>query len=338
MKKQTGYFLVLLAIAIAFNSCKNSADYKKTKSGLLYKIFTDSKDSSLKEGTILKINYTVKVGSTDSVLNTTYGKMPQYAKIEGAIPPDAYSPVEVFGMLHKGDSLAVVQFIDSLVKKNPGGSLPPFLKKGDKIIMGFKVIGIFKSPEEATADRTAEVEKEKARLEKETDAELVSQNKDMESWLAKNNITAQKTGKGTYVVIKDPGTGMQADSGKYASVRYAGRILTTGKEFQSNMDPKADPYIFMVGVGGAMRGWDEGLKLFKSGGKGTLYIPGALAYGKNPQPGSPFKPNDALIFDIAVVAVSDTAPPQQQQQIPQQLREQLQRQQQQQQQQQKPNH
>jgi FKBP-type peptidyl-prolyl cis-trans isomerase FkpA len=336
MKKQTGYFLVLLAAAIAFHSCKNSSDYKKTQSGLLYKIFSDSKDSALKEGSILKINYTIKIGSTDSVLNTTYGKMPQYAKVETAIPPNAYSPIEVFGMLHKGDSLAVVQFIDSLVKKNPGGALPPFLKKGDKIVMGFKIISVFKSQEEATADRTAEVEKEKARLEKETEDELVGQKKDMETWLAKNNITAQKTGKGTYVVVKDPGTGMQADSGKYATVRFSGRILSTGKEFQSTMDPKSQPYAFMVGVGESMRGWDEGIKLFKSGGKGTLYIPGALAYGKNPRPGSPFKPNDALIFDIDVVAVSDTQPAPPQQEIPQQLREQLERQQQQ--QQKKPNH
>jgi FKBP-type peptidyl-prolyl cis-trans isomerase FkpA len=330
MKKQTGYFLALLTAVVAFNSCKNSADYQKTKSGLMYKIFTDSKDSAAKEGSILKFNYTVKIGSTDSVLSTTYDKAPGYARVEAA-PPEAYSPVEVFNKLHKGDSLVVVQFVDSIMKKSPGGTLPPFLKKGDKLVMSFKVLNVFKSADEATADRNAEGEKEKVRMEKEMDADLINQNKDMEAWLVKNNINAQKTGKGTYVVVKDPGAGLQADSGKYVTVRYAGKTLKDGKIFETTMDPKAQPYTFMVGVGGAIRGWDEGLPLFKKGGKGTLYIPGSLAYGKNPPPGSPFKPNESLIFDIDVVAVSDTQPaPPQQQQITPQMREQMQQQMQQQ--------
>lgn len=344
MKKQTGYFLVLLVAAAAFYSCNGSADYKKTKSGLLYKIIGNSKDSAAKEGSILKINYVIKIGSTDSVLNTTYGKMPGFARVDAA-PPDAYSPIEVFNQLHKGDSLVVIQFVDSIVKKNQGagGNLPPFLKKGDKIVMSFKVENVYKTQEEATADRTAEIEKEKARLAKETEADLVKQNQAMESWLKKNNITAQKTGTGTYVVIKDPGTGIQADSGKFVAVRYAGKILTTGKDFESNMDPKAQPYVFQMDVNdgrGPIRGWNEGLKLFKKGGKGTLYIPGALAYAKNPQPGSPFGVDEALIFDIVLEDVSDTelAPPQQQQ-LPPQLREQLQKQmEQQKQQQQKQKH
>jgi FKBP-type peptidyl-prolyl cis-trans isomerase FkpA len=338
MKKQTSYFLVLLIAAVALVSCKNAADYQKTKSGLMYKIIGDSKDSAAKEGSILKFDYTVKIGSTDSVLQTTIGKAPGYAQVEPA-PPDAYSPVEVFGKLHKGDSLIVIQFIDTLIKRTPTGNLPPFLKKGDKIVMLFKVLNVFKSPQEATADRTAEASKEKMRMENEVEKDLIQQNKDMEAYLVKNNIVAQKTGKGTYVVIKEAGSGVQADSGKYATVRFSGRTLRDNKVFETTMDPKAQPYTFMVGVAEAMAGWDEGLRLFKKGGKGTLYIPGALAYGKNPRPGSPFKPDDALIFDIIVEDVSETQPMQQQQQITPEMREQLQKQiQQQQQQQPKGNH
>ncbi len=340
MKKQTGYFLVLLIAAVTIFSCKNSADYQKTKSGLLYKIYGDSKDSAARDGNILKFNYIIKISSTDSVLNTTYDKSPQYAQVQPA-PEDAYSPVELFGKLHKGDSLVIIQLVDTLLKKSQG-NLPPFLKKGDKIVMAFKVINVFKSSDEAKADRVAETEKEKIKLDKEVEADLVKQNKDMEAYLAKNNITAQKTGKGTYVVIKDPGTGLQADSGKYATVRYAGRTLRDNKEFENTMDPKKQPYTFMVGVQEAMPGWDEGLKLFKKGGKGTLYIPGALAYGKHPRPGSPFQVDDAMIFDIEIVDVSETAPVQQQQQITPEMREQLQKQIQEQQklqqQQPKPNH
>jgi FKBP-type peptidyl-prolyl cis-trans isomerase FkpA len=302
-------------------------DYKRTKSGIMYKIFSDSKDSLVKPGNIMKLNFTIKIGSTDSVLQTSVGKMPIFVPIEANVPADAYSQLEVFGMLRKGDSAVIVQLVDSLMKKNPGGQMPPFLKKGDKLLTIVKVINVFPSQELANNDRQAETDKEKLRQEKEVEEDLVKGNADMTAWLAKKNITAVRTGRGTYVEIKNPGAGAQADSGKFVSVRYEGKTLADGKIFQSTMDPKSQPYTFKVGVGGAIPGWDEGLPLFKKGGKGTLYIPGPLAYGKNPPQGSTFKLNEAMIFDIEVVNVSDTQPaPQQQQQLPPELREQMEKQ------------
>jgi len=340
MKKQFFYFLVsVTAAAAALTSCKNSADYKKTKSGVMYKIFSDEKDSVVKAGNVMKINFTIKIGSTDSVLQTSVGKSPLFVPMQGDVPADAYSPLEVFGMLRKGDSAVIVQMVDTIIKKSQG-QMPPFFKKGDKLITVIKVLDVFKSQDLAAKDKEAEAAKEKVRLDKELETDLIKGNADMASWLAGKNITATKTGKGTYVVVKDPGTGLQADSGKFVTVRYEGKTLSDGKTFESTMDAKARPFTFKVGTGGAIRGWDEGLPMFKKGGKGTLYIPGALAYGKNPPQGSPFKPNEALIFDISVVDVSDTAPAApQQQELPPQIREQMERQQQQQQQQQrKPAH
>ena len=328
MKKQPVYFLVvMMAAALAFASCKNNVDYKKTKSGVMYKIFGNGKDSLVKPGNIMKIDFTIKIASTDSVLQTSVGKSPLFVPIEGSVPADAYSPLEVFSLLRKGDSAVIVQLIDTLLKKNPGGQMPPFFKKGDKLLTVIKVLNVFASQELAGKDREIETEKEKLRQEKEVDADLVKGNADMTAWLAKKNITAVKTGRGTYVEVKNPGAGAQADSGKFVTVRYEGKTLADGKVFQSTMDPNSQPFTFKVGTGGAIPGWDEGLKLFKKGGKGTLYIPGPLAYGKNPPQGSAFKPNEPLIFDIDVVDVTDTQPaPPQQQQLPPQVREQMERQ------------
>ena len=336
MKKQPFYFLVLMTVAaLSFASCKNSADYKKTKSGVMYKIFSESKDSTAKPGNILKLNFTVKVGSSDSVLRTTVGQLPYYFRIEGT--NEEYSPTEVFSMLRKGDSAIIVQMVDSLLKKNPGAQMPPFFKKGDKLVTVVKVLNVFTSPDVATKDSQEEIEKEKARQEKEVETDLVKGNQDMAAWLAEKKITAVKTGKGTYVEIKDPGTGLQADSGKFVSVRYEGKHLADGKVFESNMNPQAQPYTFQVGVPSArspIRGWEEGIRLFKKGGKGTLYIPGPLAYGKNPPGNSPFKANEPLIFDISLVDVSDSQPAApQHQEIPPQIREQMEKMRQQQQQQ-----
>ena len=327
MKKQPVNFLVVLMVtALAFTACKNNVDYKKTKSGIMYKIFGNDKDSLVKPGNIMKIDFTIKIGSSDSVLQTSVGKMPLFVPIEGNVPADAYSPLEVFSLLRKGDSAVIVQMVDSMLKRNPGGQLPPFLKKGDKLVTVVKVLNVFGSQELANKDREAESEKEQARAAKEVEKDLVKGNADMEAWLAQKNITAVKTGKGTYVVVKNPGTGMLADSGKFATVRYEGKTLEDGKIFQSTMDPKSQPYTFQVVLGNAIPGWHEGLRLFRKGGKGTLYIPGPLAYGTNPPQGSPFKPNAAMIFDIEVVDVTDTQPAPQQQ-LPPEIREQMERQQ-----------
>ncbi len=329
MKKQPVYFLVvMMAMVLAFASCKNNVDYKKTKSGVMYKIFGDSKDSLVKPGNIMKIDYTIKIGSTDSVLQTSVGKLPLFIPIEANVPADAYSPLEVFSLLRKGDSAVIVQMVDTLLKKNPGGQMPPFFKKGDKLLTVVKVLNIFSSQELAAKDREAETEKEQARMEKEIEQDLVKSNADMAAWLAKKNITAQKTGRGTYVEVKNPGDGPQAAEGKYVTVRYEGKTLDDGKIFQSTLDPKSQPYTFQLGSkNGSIAGFDEGLRMFKKGGKGTLYIPGPLAYGKNPPQGSAFKPNAALIFDIEMVDVTDSQPaPPQQQQLPPEIREQMEKQ------------
>ena len=49
-------------------------------------------------------------------------------------------------------------------------------------------------------------------------------------------------------------------------------------------------------------GWDEGLTLFKKGGKGKLFIPSVMAYG--PQGSPPVIPgNSNLIFTVEIVNV-----------------------------------
>ena len=329
MKKQPGSIFLLLAALGVLSSCGGNMGYKKTKSGILYKIIGNGNAPQVKEGNIVKVNFQVKLGSNDSVLNTSYGKMAVFAPIQPPNPMQGgdYSPAEIFPMLHDGDSAVVVQLVDSMLKKNPMQQLPPFIKKGDKIVFTFKVLHVYPNDSAANPDRQADMAKERirqdaehaveiAKKKKEAEEDLKTQVPELAKWLADKKITAQKAGRGTFVEVKDPGTGVQADSGMYATVRYTGKTLADGKVFQSNMDAQQQAFTFVVGTGAAIPGWDDGMKLFKKGGKGTLYIPGALAYGKTPPPGSPFKPNESLAFDIVVEDVSTTPPAPKQQMAP----------------------
>jgi FKBP-type peptidyl-prolyl cis-trans isomerase len=97
------------------------------------------------------------------------------------------------------------------------------------------------------------------------------------------------------------------DSGKQVSVKYTGKLMPSGKVFESNMTGPADPYKLVIGTGSVIPGWDDGLKVFKKGGKGTLYIPAYLAYDAQPGPGR--KPFENLIFDVEIADVTDAPPP-----------------------------
>jgi FKBP-type peptidyl-prolyl cis-trans isomerase len=201
----------------------------------------------------------------------------------------------VFPLLRKGDSAVVVEMADSLQKRF-GGQLPPFIHKKDKLTIAFKVLDIFPTMEAKTADNEKEVAAEKQR-------EITA----VESYLAKNNIKAEKTEKGVYVVVQSEGDGPRVDSGKQVAVRYTGKLLPSGKEFESNMKGPGDPYKFILGTGSIIPGWNDGLLKFKKGGKGTLYIPAFMAYNQQPGPGH--KPFENLIFDIEVTDVTDAPAP-----------------------------
>jgi FKBP-type peptidyl-prolyl cis-trans isomerase len=165
---------------------------------------------------------------------------------------------------------------------------------------------VYSSEEAARADAEAEMAKEKVRRESEMEAASGKQIKEMQDYLAKKNINAQKTGKGTYVSIQSQGDGPAAEPGKYVSVKYTGKLLDSDKVFESNMTNGQPPYSFVLGTGNVIKGWDEGLQVLKKGGKATLYIPGFLAYGPDPGPGG--KPYEALIFDVELVDVTNTPP------------------------------
>jgi len=312
MKYNLSLLSFLTAMIFTIAGC-GSLDYKKTKSGLLYKIISsgNSKNPIAKENNYLKFNVVTKLN--DSVIYSSYGKMPGYSKVVAAKEAD-YSPVEIFGMLKKGDSAITVSMIDTFLKRGMANQLPPGAKKGDRMVITFKVLDVFTNDSAIQKDYNSEMVKDKPRQQKEMQEQMAIQKKqikemrakqeedwrksgeidkelkNMESYLASKKITAQQTGSGTFVVIKQQGTGASVKDEDTVTVKYTGRILATDSVFQS------DSYTFPLGEAAVIQGWDEGIKLFKVGGKGTIYIPGFLAYGANARP--PFRAFEALIFDV----------------------------------------
>jgi FKBP-type peptidyl-prolyl cis-trans isomerase len=301
MKKTTILLSALSVLLLSTTACKNSG-FKKTKSGLLYKIIPTGSGPIIKRGDIIKIQFVHKL--RDSVLANSYEQMPFYAKVDSVGP--SYDPQEIFTMLHKGDSAVVIREADTLAKKQ--GMLPEFIKPKDKLVLSFKVVDVFNVDSIAQKDQMAEMQKAQERQKVKMESLKGPAVKDIEDYLAKNNIKYQKAPQGTFVEVKEPGTGPQVDSGKYCSIRYTGKVFPTLKVFETNNEPGKPAFDVQVGTHAVIPGWDEGLKYFKKGGKGTLYIPFFNAYGAQPGPGG--KPYESLVFDVEVVNVSDSAPKQ----------------------------
>jgi FKBP-type peptidyl-prolyl cis-trans isomerase len=131
----------------------------------------------------------------------------------------------------------------------------------------------------------------------------------------KTNMTSNNNGSNAQnsVVNNMPtpaptNTGAQvAKTGDTVAMNYTGR-LADGTVFDSNVDPKFNhvtPFIFTLGAGQVIPGWDKGIVGMKVGEKKTLVIPPGDAYGVSGVPGT-IPPNATLTFDVELLAIKPT--------------------------------
>jgi len=98
------------------------------------------------------------------------------------------------------------------------------------------------------------------------------------------------------------GAGDTAVKGQEVRVDYTG-WLTDGTMFDSSV-PRGQPFVFELGAGRVIKGWDEGVAGMKVGGKRQLRIPPELGYGASGAGGGLIPPNATLIFDVELFGVS----------------------------------
>ena len=117
-------------------------------------------------------------------------------------------------------------------------------------------------------------------------------------------MALQQTASGLQYEDTVTGTGATAVAGKQVTVHYTGWLYQNGQQgakFDSSKD-RNDPFVFGLGAGMVIRGWDEGVQGMQVGGQRTLIIPPELGYGAYGA-GGVIPPNATLKFDVELLAV-----------------------------------
>ena len=102
------------------------------------------------------------------------------------------------------------------------------------------------------------------------------------------------------------GTGATASKGSTISVNYTGWLYDgtksdfKGKQFDASTPGRA--FVFWLGTGQVIAGWEEGLVGMKAGGLRRLIVPARLAYGRDGA-GDSIPPNATLVFEIELLSV-----------------------------------
>ncbi|MFY7652000.1 MAG: FKBP-type peptidyl-prolyl cis-trans isomerase, partial [Chitinophagaceae bacterium] len=260
-------FLAIFGLSM-LTACQQ---YEKTPTGLPYQLKKGDGKIKPKHGQFIKFNVEFKIGTKDSVLNSSYGHVPAFATFDTA-RLGKYSFMEIIPAMHVGDKATFSMSVDTVKNMGMINQYDNVFVKGDFIKGRLELLSVFNTEAEVNADYQNEM-----KLEKEREIEA------LKKYISKKNINlnaTQKSKEGVIVYLKEAGnTTLKADSGKQLTVLYKG-YTEEGKVFDANMGTEArtkEPLKLVLGTNSVIAGWEEGLKFFNKGAKGTIFVPAMLA-------------------------------------------------------------
>lgn len=285
--------ILLTAIVLFTVSCGSGGDskldgYKKTETGLLYKIDVKGDGTvSPVEGDFLDV--VMVYGTEDSTLFDsrtipTREKMniPMMASV---FQGDIY---EGLGLMTVGDSASFALVADSVwLKLFRMPAPPPGLDSLDYLYFHVKLNEIL-TAEEMQAQKDQE-------LKKFQEEELVAR----AAYLAENYPDLVQNEDGLYYVRTKKGSGPKPKEGQMVSVDYTGTLLD-GTVFDSSVE--RTPYTFPLGKGQVIQGWDLAIANMQKGEKGVIIIPSELGYGGRGS--GRIAPYSTLVFEVELVEIA----------------------------------
>lgn len=305
---------ILTVVALMFTACGKKEGFEVTDSGLQYQ-FVSKGESGLQpeEGQVVTLNLSM-VSAGDSVLmeasNMPIQKVAEMWNMKGGIE-------EAFAMLSEGDSLIAKVKAGDLFTRTWQRPVPVNMKEEELItcVIGLKKIYDAEDFEKEQAmARVGEIESYRQQTLSDKKDQMEADIKIIDAYLKKNNIDAETSEHGIRYVILEDGNGPKPEVGDQVHVNYTGNVLEgeyfdTSDEDKANEfglhDPRRDykPLPFVLGTGGVIHGWDEGIALLNQGAKAILYIPSPMAYGDQ-QKSEVIVANAILEFEVELVGIN----------------------------------
>ena len=317
-KRRLNYFLVLAGLFVVFLGSiwfYHHQFFRKTATGLEYRIVSKGKGPSPQEGEILLLNLSYKTPKGSVLFSTESQELPLIIRYSPKdIPPEENEFAEAISMLQKGDSLIFKLSTKKVFGENLSYIAQQYgLKQDTKVFLHLQLKDIM--TEEAyqkwESEKVAALQK---RRQEKTDQQFQENAKAIDHSLAEHQIAAQMTASGLRYVIDIPGRGIQPRKGDTVKVNYTGSILG-GKVFDTSIEDVArqnvlystkkdyKPLEFQVGAQQVIKGWEEGIELLNKGSKARLFIPSTLAYGEQNIGKGMIPPNAVLVFEVELVDV-----------------------------------
>ncbi|QYF91900.1 FKBP-type peptidyl-prolyl cis-trans isomerase [Massilia sp. PAMC28688] len=104
---------------------------------------------------------------------------------------------------------------------------------------------------------------------------------------------------------RSKGSGRLAVTGDTVTIHYSGWLYAPKAKDQRgpqlDTSRQGEPHTFKLGAGAVIKGWDEGVRGMRVGGKRTLLVPASMGFGQaglGPVPGGA-----NLVFDIELLSV-----------------------------------
>ncbi|NQZ75865.1 MAG: FKBP-type peptidyl-prolyl cis-trans isomerase [Ekhidna sp.] len=298
--KNLGYVL----IAALLSAC--GAKTMTTENGTVVNYIRKGDGSAPVDSLIsmLRLEYTTEEG--ELMMDS---EEPIPLKIDPNTEADQGELFSVLTLLKTGDSVHFELPAQELFEKTFRAPRPDSIAADSKI--QFRIAFVEQLTEEGYYEMVAN------RAEAAAAKQIIIDNEILDKYLSDNGITAEKTESGLRYVIKDQGNGTLPQNGDTVLVDYLGKVLdgayfdTSNEELakenglfneQRKIQIGYNPFQVILGRGGVIKGWEEGLLFVPEGGKATLYIPSTLGYGSRGS-GPIIKPNSILEFDVEVVEI-----------------------------------
>ena len=105
----------------------------------------------------------------------------------------------------------------------------------------------------------------------------------------------------TKEVLKEGDGKTYPKKGDELTMHYTGTLASNGSKFDSSVD-KGRPFVFRIGLGMVIKGWDEGVMQMSLGEKAVLNITSDYGYGAAGA-GGVIPPNADLKFEVELLKV-----------------------------------